>query len=155
MGTERLAVEFERERTAEACCCASADGWSDATAALLDGVLRALRADRSPVTVDLTDVDHIDSHGLEVLLEAEADARARRASVEVIGVRESLRLRRSPLEEVRRRRGQYSRYARQTLKTRPDRRAPGRRARASRRGPPSSHMRRVATIVIVASAIAA
>ena len=98
MGTERLAVEFEREDSGGVMLRVSGR-LERATAAVLDGVLRALRSDRGPVIVDLTDVDHIDSHGLEVLLEAEADARARRASVEVIGVRESLRLRRSPLEE--------------------------------------------------------
>ena len=97
MGTERLVVEFERE-----------DGrirlrvsgrLEHATAALLEGVLRSLREDPSPVTVDLADVDHIDSRGLGVLLEAEANARERKVSIEVVGVRESLRLRRSPLEE--------------------------------------------------------
>jgi anti-anti-sigma factor len=98
MGTERLQVEFERDAAGSVMLRVSGR-LERATAALLEGVLRALRTDRSPVTVDLTDVDHIDSHGLDVLLEAEADARARRASVEVVGVRESLRLRRSPLEE--------------------------------------------------------
>ena len=98
MGTERLAVEFERE-----------DGGrvrvrvigrlDEATAALLDGVLRSLRDDPGPVTVDLAEVEHIDSYGLEVLLDAEANARVRGTSVEVVGVRESLRARRSPLEE--------------------------------------------------------
>jgi anti-anti-sigma factor len=98
MGMERLAVEFEREAGGSVMLRVSGR-LERATAALLDGVLRALRTDRASVTVDLTDVDHIDSHGLDVLLEAEADARARSASVEVVGVRESLRLRRSPLEE--------------------------------------------------------
>ena len=98
MGTERLAVELEREAGGSVMLRVSGR-LERATAALLDGVLRALRTDHAPVTVDLTDVDHIDSHGLDVLLEAQADARARRASVEVVGVRESLRLRRSPLEE--------------------------------------------------------
>jgi anti-anti-sigma factor len=98
MGTERLAVEFERDDGGRVRLRVSGR-LEQATAALLDGVLRSLRGERAPVTVDLTDVDHIDSHGLNVLLEAEADARARRASVEVVGVRESLRLRRSPLEE--------------------------------------------------------
>jgi anti-anti-sigma factor len=98
MGMERLAVEFEREAGGEVLLRVSGR-LERTTAALLDGVLRALRDDHTPVTVDLTDVDHIDSHGLDVLLEAEADARARRASVEVVGVRESLRLRRSPLED--------------------------------------------------------
>lgn len=98
MGTERLAVEFERVDGGRVLLRVSGR-LGRATAALLDGVLRALRSERARVTLDLTDVDHIDSHGLEVLLEAEADARARRASIEVVGVRESLRLRRSPLEE--------------------------------------------------------
>jgi anti-anti-sigma factor len=98
MGTERLAVEFERDDGGRVRLRVSGR-LEEATAALLDGVLRSLRGDSAPVTVDLTDVDHIDSHGLGVLLEAEADARARRTSVEVVGVRESLRLRRSPLEE--------------------------------------------------------
>jgi anti-anti-sigma factor len=98
MGTERLAVEFEREDGGSVRLRVSGR-LDQATAAVLDGILRALRAERARVTVDLTDVDHIDSHGLDVLLEAEAAARARRASVRVVGVAESLRLRRSPLEE--------------------------------------------------------
>jgi anti-anti-sigma factor len=98
MGMERLAVEFEREDGGGVLLRVSGR-LEQTTAALLDGVLRSLRQDPGPVTVDLTDVDHIDSHGLGVLLEAEADARERRASVEVVGVRESLRLRRSSLEE--------------------------------------------------------
>jgi anti-anti-sigma factor len=98
MGTERLVVEFEREDGGRVVLRVSGR-LEQATAALLDGVLRSLRTDPAPVTVDLTDVDHIDSHGLDVLLDAEADARERKASMEVVGVRESLRLRRSPLEE--------------------------------------------------------
>ena len=97
MGTERLAVEFQREDGGSVLLRVSGR-LEESTAALLEGILRALRAERA-VTVDLTDVDHIDSHGLGVLLEAEADSRARRAPIEVVGVRESLRLRRSPLEE--------------------------------------------------------
>ena len=98
MGTERLAVEFEREVGGGVLLRVSGR-LEQATAALLDGVLHALRADGAPVTVDLRDVDHIDSHGLEVLLAAEADARRRGAPIDVVGVRESLRSRRSPLEE--------------------------------------------------------
>jgi anti-anti-sigma factor len=98
MVTERLAIEFER--TGEAQVSLRVSGRLErGTSALLEGVLQALRDDSSGVVVDLSDVDHIDSHGLEVLLQAEADARRRKASVEVIGVRESLRARRSPLEE--------------------------------------------------------
>jgi anti-anti-sigma factor len=98
MGTERLAVEFER-RDGHNVVLRVSGRLEHGTAALLDGVLHALRSDHSAITVDLSDVDHIDSHGLDVLLQAEADARRRKASVEVIGVRESLRSRRSPLEE--------------------------------------------------------
>src|SRR5262245_56733263 len=98
MGTERLAVEFER-RDGSSVVLRVSGRLEQGTAALLDGVLQALRRDPSAVVVDLTAVEHIDSHGLDVLLEAEADARKRRASIEVTGVRESLRARRSPLEE--------------------------------------------------------
>jgi anti-anti-sigma factor len=97
MGTERLAVEFER----------SADGTvllrvsgklEDGTAALLEGILQALWEDPSPVVLDLSRVDHIDSRGLEVLLNAEREARLRSAPVDVVGVRESLRANRPPFE---------------------------------------------------------
>ena len=98
MGTERLAVAFEREDDGSVLLRVSGR-LERGAAAVLDGVLRALRADSAPLTVDLTDVDHIDSRGLEVLLDAEADARMRRTRIEVIGVRESLRLRRSPLDQ--------------------------------------------------------
>jgi anti-anti-sigma factor len=98
MGMERLAVEFER-RDGGNVLLRVTGRLEQGTAALLDGVLRSLRAEPSAVVVDLSAVDHIDSHGLDVLLEAEADARRRRVSIEVIGVRESLRARRSPLEE--------------------------------------------------------
>ena len=98
MVTERLAIEFERTGAAQVTLRVSGR-LERGTSALLEGVLRALRDNPSGVVVDLSDVDHIDSHGLEVLLQAEADARRRNASVEVTGVRESLRARRSPLEE--------------------------------------------------------
>jgi anti-anti-sigma factor len=98
MGTERLAVEFERREGGNVVLRVSGRLVED-TAALLQGVLHSLRRDPSPIVVDLSAVDHIDSYGLDVLLEAESDARRRRASVEVTGVRESLRARRSPLEE--------------------------------------------------------
>jgi anti-anti-sigma factor len=97
MGAERLAVEFERRP--------EGDVWlhvtgklEQGTAALLDGVLQALWNDPAPVTLDLSGVDQIDSRGLEVLLNAEAQARTRDAPVEVIGVPESLRGNRAPLE---------------------------------------------------------
>jgi anti-anti-sigma factor len=98
MGKERLAVELERKDGGNVVLHVSGR-LEHGTAALLDGVLQALRDDPSSIVVDLAAVDHIDSHGLAVLLEAEADARRRRTSVEVIGVRESLRSRRSPLED--------------------------------------------------------
>jgi anti-anti-sigma factor len=97
MGTERLAVEFER----------GADGnvllrvigtLERGTAALLDGILQALLRDPAPVTLDLSGVHQIDSRGLEVLLNAQAQARRRDAPVEVVGVDESLRANRPPLE---------------------------------------------------------
>ena len=98
MGTERLAVEFER-RDGSSVILRVSGRLEEGTAALLDGVLRALRAESATVIVDLSAVENIDSYGLEVLLAAEADARRRRTSIEVTGVRESLRARRSPLEE--------------------------------------------------------
>lgn len=98
MGMERLAVEFERT-DGENVVLRLSGRLERGTAALLEGVLNALRGDRSAVVVDLSDVDHIDSHGLDVLLQAEAEAKRRKASVEVTGVRESLRARRSSLEE--------------------------------------------------------
>ena len=97
MGTERLVVEYERE---DGKVMLRVSGrLEQAAAALLGGVLRALRSDQAPVTLDHTDVDHIDSHGLGVLLDAEADARQRKTSIEVVGVRESLRGGRSSLDE--------------------------------------------------------
>jgi anti-anti-sigma factor len=98
MGTERLAVEFER-RDSSSVVLRVSGRLEQGTAALLAGVLHTLRNDPATVVVDLSAVDHIDSHGLDVLLQAEADARRRRASIEVVGVRESLRARRSSLEE--------------------------------------------------------
>src|SRR3954468_17450793 len=97
MGTERLAVEFERG--ADGTVLLRVTGKLEhGTAALLDGVLQALWNDPAPVTLDLSGVDQIDSRGLEVLLNAEAKAREREAPVDVIGVPESLRANRSPLE---------------------------------------------------------
>jgi anti-anti-sigma factor len=98
MGTERLVVEFEREDGGRVLLQVSGR-LEAATAALLDGILRSLRGDPALVTVDLSEVEHIDSHGLGVLLAAEADARERQAPIEVVGVRESLRPRRSSLDE--------------------------------------------------------
>jgi anti-anti-sigma factor len=90
MGTERLAVEFERSPDGSVLLRLTGK-LEQGTAALLDGILQALWDDPSPVIVDLSHVDHIDSRGLEVLLAAEAGARRRSSSVEVIGIRESLR----------------------------------------------------------------
>jgi anti-anti-sigma factor len=98
MVSERLAVDFERKDGGNVVLHVSGR-LDQATAALLEGVLHALRNDPSAIVVDLRAVDHIDSHGLEVLLRAEEDARRRKGTVEVTGVRESLRSRRSPLEE--------------------------------------------------------
>ena len=98
MVSERLAVEFERKDGGDVVLHVSGR-LEDGTAALLEGILHALRNDRGTIVVDLSAVDHIGSRGLEVLLQAEEDARRRKGSVAVVGVRESLRSRRSPLEE--------------------------------------------------------
>ena len=96
MGTERLAVEFSRQN--DGSVVLRADGKLErSTAALLDGMLQALWADPSPVVLDLTGVDHIDSRGLDILLGTEASARDRPSPVQVVGVRESLRAERPPL----------------------------------------------------------
>jgi anti-anti-sigma factor len=98
MGTERLAVELERKHGGNVVLHVSGR-LEHGTAALLEGVLQALRRDRAPITVDLAAVDHIDARGLDVLLEAEEDARRRKVSVDVVGVRESLRSDRSRLDD--------------------------------------------------------
>lgn len=97
MGTERLAVEFER-RPDDNVLLRVTGKLEQGTAALLDGILQALWNDPAPVTLDLSGVDHIDSRGLEVLLNAQAKAREREAPVDVVGVPESLRANRAPLE---------------------------------------------------------
>ena len=90
MGTERLAVEFERG--ADDSVLVRVTGTLEhGTAALLEGVLQALWNDPAPVTLDLSGVDQIDSRGLEVLLDAQAQARDRAAPVDVVGVREPAR----------------------------------------------------------------
>jgi anti-anti-sigma factor len=89
MGTERLVVEFERQSDGSVVLRASGK-LERGTAALLDGILQALWADPSPVTLDLTGVDYIDSRGLDILLGAAESARDRLSPVEVVGVRESL-----------------------------------------------------------------
>jgi ABC-type transporter Mla MlaB component len=76
MSAERLVVEYERRD----------DG---AVVLRLRGRLEHLTA-----------VDHIDSYGLDVLLETEAEARRRRATVEVIGIQESLLSHRPPLDQT-------------------------------------------------------
>ena len=97
MGTERLVVEIERQ--ADGTVMLRVTGTLErGTAALLEGVLQALENDPAPVTLDLSAVDQMDARGIEVLLNAEAQARRRDASVEVVGVDESLRTHRSPLE---------------------------------------------------------
>jgi anti-anti-sigma factor len=97
MGTERLVVEFERGVDGDVILRVNGK-LERGTAALLDGILQAIWDDPSPVVLDLSGVDHIDSRGLDVLLNAEAEARRRNAQVDVVGVRESLRANRSPLE---------------------------------------------------------
>ena len=97
MGTERLAVEFERR--ADGNVLLRVTGTLErGTAALLDGILQALWDDPSPVTLDLSQVEQIDARGLDVLLNAEAQARRRDAPVEVVGVDQSLRTHRPPIE---------------------------------------------------------
>jgi anti-anti-sigma factor len=95
MGTERLAVEFERRPDGSVFLRLSGK-LEHGTAALLDGILQALWNDPSPVVIDLSQVDHIDSRGLEVLLAAES--RRRGSPVEVVGIRESLHGQTPPLE---------------------------------------------------------
>ena len=97
MGTERLAVEFERDADGKVLLRVTGT-LERSTAALLEGILQALWTDPAPVTLDLSAVDQIDSRGLEVLLNAETRARERDAPVDVVGVRESLRANRPPLE---------------------------------------------------------
>jgi anti-anti-sigma factor len=93
MGTERLAVEFERDPDGNVLLRLTGK-LDHGTAGLLDGILQALWHDPASVTVDLSHVDHIDSRGLDVLLAAESRRRSR--PVEVVGIRESLAATRPP-----------------------------------------------------------
>ena len=78
MGAERLGVEYER-RNDGAVVLRVRGRLEHTTAAVLEGVLRGLSDEGPPhVVLDLTGVDHIDSYGLDVLLETEANARRRR-----------------------------------------------------------------------------
>jgi anti-anti-sigma factor len=95
MEAERLVVEFER-RSDGGVVLRVTGKLAEATAPLLQGVLHALRVEATPVVLDLAGVRHIDAHGLELLLVAEAAARRSGSSVEVTGVPESLRSRRPP-----------------------------------------------------------
>jgi anti-anti-sigma factor len=98
MQTERLVVAFERR--SEGGVRLSVGGKLDeATVPLLEGVLNALRAEATPVVLDLAGVEHIDGRGLELLLAAEDEAHRHGLWVEVTGVRESLRERRPPWAE--------------------------------------------------------
>jgi len=97
VGPERLGVEYERRDDGTVVLRVSGR-LEHATAAVLEGVLQALGSEPPHVVIDLTAVDHIDSHGLDVLLETEAAAHRRSATVEVIGIQESLLARRSPLD---------------------------------------------------------
>jgi anti-anti-sigma factor len=93
MDSERLIVDFER-RTDGAVHLRVSGKLDEATAPLLDGALQALRAELTPVLMDLSGVDHIDGHGLELLLHLETAE-----TVEITGVPESLRERRPPAFE--------------------------------------------------------
>lgn len=98
MGEERLIVDFERRDDGGVVLRVSGK-LEHATAPLLDGVLNALRAEVTPVVVDLSGIEHIDGRGLELLLAAEEEAARRGSSVEVTGVPESLRDRRPPFPQ--------------------------------------------------------
>ena len=93
MDSERLVVDFERRADGGVHLRVSGK-LDEATVPPLDGILQALRAELTPVVMDLSGVEHIDGRGLQLLLQAEADA-----SVEIIGVPESLRERRPPAFE--------------------------------------------------------
>jgi anti-anti-sigma factor len=100
MGAERLGVEYER-RNDGAVVLRVKGRLEHTTAAVLEGVLRGLSGEEPPhVVLDLTGVDHIDSYGLDVLLETEADGRDRGTTVEVIGIQESLLSHRPPLDQT-------------------------------------------------------
>jgi anti-anti-sigma factor len=152
MGAERLVVEYER-RNDGAVVLRVRGRLEHTTAAVLEGVLRGLSGEEPPhVVLDLTGVDHIDSYGLDVLLETEADGRDRGTTVEVIGIRRACwpTARRStrPSEPTS---AQYSRYARQVL-TRPHAASAMKMSQRIAPRPPSSHIRPVATSVMAASA---
>jgi len=95
MGSQRLVVEFERALDGGV-VLRLAGKLEHATAALLDGVLHALGAEPTRVVLDLTGIEHIDTHGINLLLAAEDRARRDGSHVEVTGVQESLRARRAP-----------------------------------------------------------
>jgi anti-anti-sigma factor len=95
MEAERLVVEFER-RTDGGVVLRVSGKLAEPTAPLLDGVLHALRAEATPLVLDLAGVRHIDARGLDLLLAAEAAARRSGSTVEVTGVPESLRSRQPP-----------------------------------------------------------
>ena len=100
MGAERLGVEYER-REDGAVVLRVSGRLEHTTAAVLEGVLRGVsNGEASHVVLDLTAVDHIDSYGLDVLLETESDARRQRTTIEVIGIQESLLSHRPPLDQT-------------------------------------------------------
>ena len=99
MSSERLGVEYER-REDGAVVVRVSGRLEHTTAAVLEGVLRALSSEPSHVVLDLTAVDHIDSYGLDVLLTTDADARRRRVTIEVVGVQESLLAHRPRLDQT-------------------------------------------------------
>jgi anti-anti-sigma factor len=98
MGEERLIVDFARRDDGSVDLRVSGK-LKQATAPLLEGVLQALRNEVTPVVIDLSGVEHIDAHGLDLLLTAETEADGHGAPVEVVGVPESLRERRPPFPQ--------------------------------------------------------
>lgn len=98
MAPERLGVDYEKRPGGEVLLRVSGR-LEQATAPLLSGVLQWITGEASRVVLDLTAVDHIDSHGLDVLLDVDAAAAGRSTAVEVVGIQESLLARRSPLDE--------------------------------------------------------
>jgi anti-anti-sigma factor len=89
VGKERLALELERRSGAARLVM---HGRLDmATCPLLQGVLEALRIERSPVVLDLEDVNYIDGAGVQLLLNTEAEALRDGWAMEVVGITESLR----------------------------------------------------------------
>jgi anti-anti-sigma factor len=88
VASERLALEFERR--SGAAHLVMRGKLDAATCPLLEGVLSGLRLERTRVVLHLDDVSFIDSAGVQLLLGAEASARADGWELLVTGVSESL-----------------------------------------------------------------